>query len=55
MKLSAQIKSINSYEQIQQTMALLKILALGMNQVEKGNVIPARDVIKRLRERTEVR
>jgi prevent-host-death family protein len=49
------IQDIESYEQTQQTMALLKILALGMRQVEEGNVIPAENVIKRLRERREDR
>jgi transcription elongation factor GreA-like protein len=49
------IQDIESYEQTQQTMALLKILALGMRQVEEGNVLPAENVIKRLRERREVR
>ena len=48
------IQDIESYEQTQQTMALLKILALGMNQVEEGRVLPAKDVIKRLREEREV-
>jgi len=49
------IQDIESYEQTQQTMALLKILALGMRQVEEGNVLPAENVIKRLRERREDR
>jgi prevent-host-death family protein len=49
------IQDIESYEQTQQTMALLKILALGMRQVEEGNVISAENVIKRLRERREDR
>ena len=49
------IQDIESYEQTQQTMALLKILALGMRQVEEGNVLPAENVIKRIRERREDR
>jgi len=49
------IQDIGSFDQTQQTMALLKILALGMQQIEKGKVIHAKDVVKRLRERTEVR
>jgi prevent-host-death family protein len=49
------IQDIESYEQTQQTMALLKILALGMRQVEEGNVMSAENVIKRLRERREDR
>jgi prevent-host-death family protein len=47
------MQDIESYEQNQQAMALLKILALGMHQIEKGSIQPARDVIKRLRERRE--
>ena len=49
------IQDIESYEKTQQTMALLKILAIGMRQVEEGKFLPAEKVIKRLRERREVR
>ena len=49
------IQDIESYEQTQETMALLKILALGMRQIEDGKVLPAEDVIKHLRERPEAR
>jgi prevent-host-death family protein len=45
------LQDIESYEQTQETMALLKILALGTLQIEEGKVQPAADVIKRLRER----
>jgi prevent-host-death family protein len=45
------IQDIESYEQTQETMALLKILALGTRQIREGKVQPAEDVIKRLRER----
>jgi len=47
------IQDIESYEQTQETMALLKILALGTRQIEEGKVRPAEDVIKHLRERQE--
>ena len=47
------IQDIESYEQTQETMALLKILALGTRQIEEGKVRPAEEVIKRLRERQE--
>ena len=43
------IQDIESYEETQKTMALLKILALGTRQIEKGEVQPAAEVIKRLR------
>ena len=45
------LQDIESYEQTQETMALLKILALGNRQIEAGNVEPAAVVIQRLRER----
>ena len=47
------IQDIRSYEQTQETMALLKILALGTRQIGEGKVQPAEGVIKRLRERQE--
>jgi prevent-host-death family protein len=47
------IQDIESYEQTQETMSLLKILALGTRQIGEGRVQPAEDVIKRLRERQE--
>jgi prevent-host-death family protein len=43
------IQDIESYEQTRETMALLKILALGSRQIEEGKVESATDVIKRLR------
>jgi len=45
------LQGIESYEQTQETLALLKILALGNRQIEAGNVEPAAVVIQRLRER----
>jgi prevent-host-death family protein len=47
------MEDIESYEQTQETMALLKILALGTRQIEEGKVQPAQDVIRRLREPRE--
>ena len=49
------IQDIESYEQNQQTIALLKILSLGIRQIEEGKVVPAEDAIKRLREGRENR
>jgi len=48
------IQDIESYEQTQETMALLKILALGTRQIGEGKVQLAENAIKRLRERWEV-
>ena len=45
------LQDIGSFEKMQETMALLKILALGNRQIETGQVQPAADVIARLRER----
>ena len=45
------LQDIDSFETTQETMALLKILALGNRQIEVGQVEPAADVIARLRER----
>ena len=49
------MQDIDSYEDTQETVALLKILALGSRQVEAGQVQPAADVIARLRQRRAVR
>jgi len=51
----AVMQDIKSYEQTQETMALLKMLALGQRQVEEGNVQPAGDVVARLRSRSKNR
>ena len=45
------LQDIDSFETTQETMALLKILALGNRQIEAGQVQPAADMIARLRER----
>lgn len=45
----AVIQDISSYEQTQETLALLKILALGQQQVESGQVTPFNEVIARLK------
>jgi prevent-host-death family protein len=44
------LQDIESYEQSQETMALLKILALGNRQIEEGKLEPAASVIQRLRQ-----
>ena len=51
----AVLQDIHSFEQTQETMALLKVLALGNRQIEAGRVEPAADAIRRLRERTKDR
>ncbi len=49
------VQDIDSYEQTQETVALLKILALGSRQIEAGQVQPAAEIITRLRERRPTR
>ena len=49
------MQDIDSYERMQETVALLKILALGSRQIEAGQVQPAAEVIARLRERRQAR
>ena len=38
-----------SYEETQETLALLKVLALGNQEIEAGKVKPVADVVARLR------
>ena len=45
------MQDIESLERIQDTIALVKILALGDRQIEAGQVQPAVDVMVRLRQR----
>jgi len=49
------IQDIESYEQTVESMALLKILALGMRQIDEGKVKPAEEVIRHLRKQRETR
>jgi prevent-host-death family protein len=49
------LQDIKAYEQMQETMALLKILALGSSQIEAGKTQAAPDVIQRIRERQKAR
>ncbi len=45
----AVIQDVASYEETQETLALLKILALGHAEIEAGQVKPVGEVIARLR------
>jgi prevent-host-death family protein len=47
------IQEKESYEQTQETVALLKILALGIRQIEEGKVQTATEAIQSLRKRKE--
>ncbi len=45
------LMDIASWERMKETMALLKILALGMRQVDEGRVTPVSEVVGRLKRR----
>ncbi|MDD8045997.1 MAG: type II toxin-antitoxin system Phd/YefM family antitoxin [Verrucomicrobiota bacterium] len=49
------MQGIESFEQTQETLALLKILALGTRQIEEGRVQPAQAVFQRIRDRSRSR
>ncbi len=51
----AVIQDIASYEETQETLALLKNLALGNRQIEEGKTIPAADAIEKLRAKNKPR
>ncbi|MCW5623388.1 MAG: type II toxin-antitoxin system Phd/YefM family antitoxin [Burkholderiales bacterium] len=47
----AVLQDVGSFEETQETLAFLKILALGNRDVEAGRVTPVTDVVARLRAR----
>lgn len=51
----AVIQDVASWEQTQETLALLKVLAMGNQEIAAGNAKPAREVIARLRGRRRAR
>lgn len=51
----AVIQDVASFEETQETLAVLKLLALGNQDIEAGRTRPARDVIKRLRSKVAPR
>ena len=48
---TAVMQDVASYEATQETLALLKILALGRRQIEEGKTVAAEDVFRGLRKR----
>jgi prevent-host-death family protein len=50
----AVIQDVVSYEETQETLALLKILALGSQQVERGEITPIGEVANRLRSKATI-
>jgi len=51
----AVLQDIASFEQAQETLALLKLLALGNQDIEAGRTTPARSAIAKLRTRNSAR
>jgi prevent-host-death family protein len=47
----AVIQDLRSYEETQETLALLKVLALGNREIEQGKVSSLKDAIDRIRAR----
>jgi prevent-host-death family protein len=45
----AVIQDLRSYEETQETLALLKVLALGNREIEQGKVLSLKDAIDRIR------
>ena len=54
-EVSVVAQDVGSHEQTGETLALLKILALGNRQVEQSKVTPARLALKKVRERRKRR
>jgi prevent-host-death family protein len=48
---TAILQDVASYEEAQETLALLKILALGNQQFEQGKGIPVKEAFRRVRAR----
>jgi prevent-host-death family protein len=46
---TAIVQDVKSYEETQETLALLKILALGLKDIEEGRCKPAEEVFDRLK------
>lgn len=49
----AVLQDVTRYEETQESLALLKVLALTNAQVEKGNVRPVAEAMRRIRNRLE--
>lgn len=48
---TAVIQDVATYEETQETLALLKILALGNQHIEDGKGVPAKEAFRRVRAR----
>jgi prevent-host-death family protein len=52
---TAVLQDIASYEEIQESLALLKILAMGQKDIEEGKVKPAKQAFAEIREKIRQR
>ncbi len=52
-KAKAVLQDVGHYDETQETLALLKVLALTNTEVEKGRTRPAAEAFKRIRERVK--
>lgn len=50
---TAVIQDIASFEEAQETLALLKLLALGNRQIENGDFIPVPEAVRLLRAKSD--
>ena len=50
----AVLQDVVSYEETQQTLALLKILAIGRREIAEGKTIPIEEVVARLKAKTPI-
>lgn len=50
---TAVIQDIASYEDAQEALALLKLLALGNRQIDEGDVVPAANAVRLMREKAD--
>jgi len=48
----AVLQDIDSYEQTQEAIAMLKIIAMGQQEIREGKVLPLEEAFKRVREGT---
>ena len=51
----AVLQDVRSYEEMQETLALLKVLALTRRSIERGEVEPAAVAFKRIRRRVKAK
>jgi prevent-host-death family protein len=49
------LMDVHSYEETQETMTLLKILAIGEKEIEAGQIYPIEEVIREMRGRWKVK